>query len=687
MTFLNPAILIGLAAAAIPLIIHLFNIRKVKDVEFSTLMFLNEIQKNKIRRIKLKQWLLLLIRTLLIIFVVLAFARPTLEKISIGSNSSTKATIAVMIDNSFSMQLKNEKGTAFNQSRSAAKRLINNFQDEDLISVFSTSGGLILKNGNKTEVVKKLDKIKVSAKPVEINKLFNEAELIFNDSQNLINEIYYFGDFQENSFRTENVKSINKNIRMFFVKSEFENLDNLSVSDFKLKSKILVKNKKINFEAEIFNTSNSQLNGKVASLFINGERKAQKSFDIKPFEKIKLGFESLLDKSGLIECFVILEDDVIPEDNKRFISFVIPEKLNLLMLSDIPSDNMFLKLVLQNEVSLFDFNLVNKNSSELNSVNLSEFDVLFLTGNRNVQDFSEIKKFLEAGKTLVYFPSSEPSKENINKFLSQFSGSRCTEIKLAEAVKEKFEKIDINHPIFSDLFEKDIKQFNSPEVHKYVKLTPGPEVKKIISFIDDSSVLFEKQIGSGKVLYFTISPEMSFSNFPVKGIFAPVVNKLAIYGGIKINPDNEVFVDEKVLINKNRIVNKLIKIKTSDQEEEFLNVSSNYGERFTEYNKLDKNGIYKFYSDDKLIDYFSVNFDPSESELKFDEEDQILEKMKILNRNGFNKVLKLNENIKDSVKNLRYGTELWQYFLMLALLTAFLEMFVSRGLTKSKAGK
>jgi len=62
MIFLNPAILFGLLAASIPVIIHLFNLRKLKKIEFSTLTFLKELQKNKIRKIKLKQWILLALR-------------------------------------------------------------------------------------------------------------------------------------------------------------------------------------------------------------------------------------------------------------------------------------------------------------------------------------------------------------------------------------------------------------------------------------------------------------------------------------------------------------------------------------------------------------------------------------------------------------------------------------------------
>ena len=47
MTFLNPAVLLGLLAASIPIIIHLLNLRKLKKIDFSTLQFLKELQKNK----------------------------------------------------------------------------------------------------------------------------------------------------------------------------------------------------------------------------------------------------------------------------------------------------------------------------------------------------------------------------------------------------------------------------------------------------------------------------------------------------------------------------------------------------------------------------------------------------------------------------------------------------------------
>ena len=78
MNFLNPLFLLGLLAVAVPVIIHLINLQRPQKVAFSTLSFFNELRKSTIRRIRIKQYLLLALRTLAIFFLALALARPFL---------------------------------------------------------------------------------------------------------------------------------------------------------------------------------------------------------------------------------------------------------------------------------------------------------------------------------------------------------------------------------------------------------------------------------------------------------------------------------------------------------------------------------------------------------------------------------------------------------------------------------
>ena len=84
LVFLNSALLWGLGLASIPLIIHLLFRRRFRQVEWAPMRYLKlTIQRNR-RRIQLEQWLLLLLRTALIVILVCMLSRPILNAAGIG---------------------------------------------------------------------------------------------------------------------------------------------------------------------------------------------------------------------------------------------------------------------------------------------------------------------------------------------------------------------------------------------------------------------------------------------------------------------------------------------------------------------------------------------------------------------------------------------------------------------------
>ena len=140
MTFLNPIALIGLLAAGIPILLHIFNLRKLKTIEFSTLSFLKELQKTKIRRLKLRQLLLLILRTLLVILIVLAFSRPTLKgSLPGGIAEKAKTTAVIVFDDSQSMTASDEQGELLHQAKNAAITIMNLLKDGDEVFLLKLS--------------------------------------------------------------------------------------------------------------------------------------------------------------------------------------------------------------------------------------------------------------------------------------------------------------------------------------------------------------------------------------------------------------------------------------------------------------------------------------------------------------------------------------------------------------------
>ncbi|MDE2827481.1 MAG: BatA domain-containing protein, partial [Bacteroidota bacterium] len=117
MAFINPLILFGLIAAAIPLLVYLFNFRRPQRLDYSSLALLHALQRTTLQRIRIRNWLLLLLRTLALCVLVIAFARPTLTD-SAGTRffgrSSMSAVLA--LDASLSMMQRDSDGTRLEQA-------------------------------------------------------------------------------------------------------------------------------------------------------------------------------------------------------------------------------------------------------------------------------------------------------------------------------------------------------------------------------------------------------------------------------------------------------------------------------------------------------------------------------------------------------------------------------------------
>ena len=223
MNFLNPLILIGLVAASIPLILHLLNLRKLKTIDFSTLRFLKELQKTKIRRLKLKQILLLILRTLIIIFAVLAFSRPLIKSTIPGFAKYAKSSTVILIDNSFSMDLSDEWGNRFNQAKNAALSIIDDLKEGDEVTIIPMSNSENINNlrftRNFTFLKEELKNIKISHSSANLEKSLRIASNLIYNSNNLNKEVYILTDAQRNIFENnikDTLKLFPENTLLYF---------------------------------------------------------------------------------------------------------------------------------------------------------------------------------------------------------------------------------------------------------------------------------------------------------------------------------------------------------------------------------------------------------------------------------------------------------------------------------------
>jgi len=693
MTFLNPAILFGLLAASIPLLIHLLNLKKLSKVEFSTLAFLKELQKTKIKRIKIKQWILLAVRMIAVALIVLAFSRPTLKSISFGDKTSAaKTTAVIIIDNSISMSVITEKGSYFNQSKEILKELLADFNPGDGVYFIKTSD-LFFQNKfepvNLASAEKIVESMNLSNASGKIETALGHAFNILAGSKNFNKEIYLFSDIQKSMLSESSTKKglfnfdMPESIRIYNFKFGDKDITNFSLTDLTVNNQIFELGRPVTFTSTIQNFSNRSIKSQVVSLFVNGIRKAQQSVDLGQHESRQLSFETTLDKAGLIEIFAEIDDDEIPLDNKRYLSTFIPEKISLLICSDKNSDAVFVQTALERALAgniIVDF----KKPEQVSYASAEMYDVIILIGGEDKIKLSELEKCLQEGVNFIFCPGENSSIDGLSGLFSRLGLEKPIDIigsLDSENLNNGFDIIDFKHPIFNDLFEKDIRpEIESPNILKFVKTNPRAG-QTIISLLDGSTFLTEHKIGKGKFFFFSVAPVLSWSNFPVKGLFAPLITKSIFYLSSKINEVKTLTAGEKILINSTKAPLPQIKVIMPNKNEDFINLES-LNKKYFEYCNTTSAGIYKFYSGEKLIDYASVNLDPAESSFEYISDNEFKNYLSDKNLTGSNFIIDPDDDYETIIYQSRFGTELWKYFLLAAFLLLVFEMLIARNTKK-----
>jgi len=213
---LDTTILFALIAVAIPILLHLLNLQKVQKLEFSTLMFLKEIQKSRFRRIRIKHLLLLIIRMLIIIFLVVAFADPLLKGYS-SNGSNTRKLGIIYLDSSFSMLSKNDSVSLFEKSKMIANQLNKYFTSSDEVITLTTTV--------QSDTTPNRSFIKSNFNSI----LHNSNELLRSKNYNT-SEIFIISDLQKVNFHN-NQYIPNENTHFYFIDVADNEYQNISISN------------------------------------------------------------------------------------------------------------------------------------------------------------------------------------------------------------------------------------------------------------------------------------------------------------------------------------------------------------------------------------------------------------------------------------------------------------------------
>jgi len=241
-SFLNAAFLAGMAAAALPIIIHLFSRRKVAKVPFPSLQFLEEITRRRLRRMRLTQWLILALRVLAILLLAFALGRPALRGTFAFGKSRGESAVAIVLDNSYSMRVEGEKETLWEKGKKRAREVVDALEAEDTVFLLGVDPNEAPAEPypGKVAAAEAIRGLEPGYSTTDLAGAVSRAQAALTSATSLNKELFIISDFQkralvgEGETATDLLQDVSHDVRVFLVPVDEGPLANTAIIDGRL---------------------------------------------------------------------------------------------------------------------------------------------------------------------------------------------------------------------------------------------------------------------------------------------------------------------------------------------------------------------------------------------------------------------------------------------------------------------
>jgi hypothetical protein len=704
---LNPLLLLGLAAAAIPILLHLLTLRKLPTVPFSSLRFLRELQKTKMRRIRLTQWLLLALRTLLIVSLVMAFARPALRGSLLGTiGAHARTTSLVLLDDSPSMGLRNDRGELFARARSVAGEIASLMEEGDELTLLPLSAVRNPTPPPAARTAGAVDRVLGAAAVSPLSPPIREgiglAARLLGETRNFNREVHLITDLQATQVNRgidDTSDLFDDRVRVFLHDVGASRFVNAGITGARLRSRILAPGRPAVLDADVQNPGPAPLKNLLLSAYLGSTRVAQQALDIPAGGTVSAAVSVTPGARGFVEGYLQIEDDPLEADNRRYFVLPVPADVRVLLAASSVAAAREPDLALQVQSDTGgsrSFTHETVAEEALSSLDPGRFDVLVFAG---LRDFTEseaerIARFVRSGGGLLLFPGDDADAANYASTLFPALGLPAPGgAPPAGGDAVGFGRIDFNHPLFEGLFEAPrtgaAPAVESPRVLRSILPRTGAQGQSIITLTNGVSFLTEYTAGEGRVLLVAVEAGLGWSDFPLRGLFVPLLHRSVMYLASRNQATASAVAGDAVRLTlrlPDRRPEDTYALHAPDSVEEKVAPAVLPGSAFAAVTTPPTRapGIHvlvKRRGTDTPVPVAAVpvNGEPAETDLRTADDETL---RRLWASAGIDPAqvttVAPSGEVPAAVLQSRFGKELWPHFLVLAALCALAEMVVGR---------
>ena len=635
MQFKNPEILYFLFLLLIPILIHLFQLRRFKKTAFTNVAFLETIVQNTRKSNTLKKWLILITRLAALAGLIIAFAQPFFPQ----THAALKEQETVIfIDNSYSMESKGKKGALLHEAK---QDLLASLPKDKTVTLATWDKQL--KDFDPIADRSELLDLEYTSQTTDAKNLILQLKSLFSNDQNTLKRLILISDFQDLQLAQPIDSS---DVTEYRVQLKPVSLENFSIDS------LVVKRNASNLDLKVLVSSSVLSEAQLPISFYNKNKlitKAAAKFNNSDTASVSFRLNSDEEILGKIS----IEDDDLIYDNQFYFSLNKTKPIKVLAISN--TDDDFLKRLYREP----EYELTTRSEKELDYSLLADQNLIILNEVNAIPAslINQLKTHTQQGGTLILIPNMSSRPDTYSSLLNTY-GFMPFGKKSTDALR--ITDINYDHPLYDHVFNGRSANLQSHVLESYYTLNAKDPILKL-----ENGAPFLAQ--NNGLYVFTGAINTLNSNFINGQLIVPTFDKIALKSlalprlfyelGAEVNYDVEAQLPEDavaVLENGNLQI-----IPMQEKKGDKLSILQTPG--------LTRDGVYALKYKQDTLALTAYNYNRSESRLN---------EVNLENADGLNLQNTSIPSLFDRLEEATNLNLLSKWFVIFALLAFLSEMLI-----------
>lgn len=531
LSLLAPIFLAGLAALAIPIFVHLTHRERDQPIRFPSLMFLEQIPFRTVKRQRIRNWLLFVLRSLAIILIVMAFARPLLDDDGGGVRSVLGAReVVVLVDRSFSMG----HGGRWDRARDEARNVINGIAEDDraTLVLFDADAQVVSAGTSEQPVLTAaLDAASVGSGVTRYEAVLKIAQQILEDSRQPRLELVLITDYQRSGWNNDEFVVMPEGTTVTHVNVAEASASNSAIGNVFVERGYQGGRERLAVSARIVNTGDEAVADRGVRLEVGGRLVEAVRADVPANAATTVTFQPFLVPEGTSRMTVLQDPDALPVDDRFDMVVSGSRPQSVLVVDDRGSqgrNGLFLRraLAIGNRPA---FAVETRSSRALRTGDFASRaavvlnDAPFPAGSVG----AALRDYVNAGGGLfvVLGERSSPgawSQENREMLPGVFGSAVDREDERGGTLAY----VDYTHPVFEVFAGPRSGDLSAARFFRYRRSQGIDPALVLARFDDGQAALVQHRVGEGRVMVWTSTMDDFWNDLPLKPVYLPLVHEL-----------------------------------------------------------------------------------------------------------------------------------------------------------------